>query len=52
MSQIDNILIQVRAKLKDNNIKLWLEPYYFAEIGSNDDEIEVRFFFIYFHLFL
>lgn len=38
---IDNCLIQVRARLQDEGIKLWLEPYYFEGVGPNDTELEV-----------
>lgn len=42
MSQIDNIIIQVRARLQSMGIKLWLEPYYYDEVGCVEDEIEVN----------
>lgn len=38
---IENILIQVRAKLQNEQIKLWLEPYYEEGIGPIDSELEV-----------
>lgn len=38
---IDNILIQVRSKLQDEGIKLWLLPYYLEGIGPVDTELEV-----------
>lgn len=41
MSQIDNIIIQVRARLQAQGIKLWLDPYYYDEVGCVEDEIEV-----------
>lgn len=40
---IENCLIQVRACLQSENIKLWLEPYYVQGIGPVDAELEVRF---------
>ncbi|XP_075156008.1 NEDD8 ultimate buster 1 [Haematobia irritans] len=40
MSQIDNIIIQVRARLQALSIKLWLEPYYYDGVGCVEDEIE------------
>lgn len=40
MSHIDNIIIQVRARLQLLGIKLWEEPYYFADIGSIESEID------------
>lgn len=40
---IENCLIQVRACLQEEGIKLWLEPYYSEGIGPNDTELEVRF---------
>lgn len=43
--RIENILIQVRSKLQENGIKLWLHPYYEEGIGSVDDEIEVTILF-------
>lgn len=39
---IDNCLIQVRSRLQEENIKLWLEPYYVQGIGPNDTELEVN----------
>lgn len=45
--RIENILIQVRSKLQENGIKLWLSPYYDEGIGSVDDEIEVMILFDY-----
>lgn len=41
MSKIDNIIIQVRARLQTMGIKLWLEPYYYDEVGCVEEEIEV-----------
>ncbi|XP_065364111.1 NEDD8 ultimate buster 1-like [Calliphora vicina] len=40
MSQIDNIIIQVRARLQLLGIKLWLEPYYYDGVGCVEEEIE------------
>lgn len=40
--RIENVLIQVRGKLNEDSIKLWLSPYYEEGIGSNDSELEVR----------
>lgn len=45
MSHIDNILIQVRSLLQQQGIKLWLEPYFYEEIGSIESEIEVCFLY-------
>lgn len=42
--KIENILMQVRSKLQENGVKLWLSPYYEDGIGPIDDEIEVHFF--------
>lgn len=42
---IENILIQVRAKLQNEQIKLWLPPYYEEGIGPIDSELEVWHFF-------
>lgn len=53
---IENILIQVRAKLQNEQIKLWLPPYYEEGIGPIDSELEVcaslavKYFFFTFHL--
>lgn len=41
---IENCLIQVRARLQEEGIKLWLEPYYFEGIGAVDAELEVKKF--------
>ncbi|XP_014102311.1 NEDD8 ultimate buster 1 isoform X1 [Bactrocera oleae] len=40
MSHIDNVIIQVRARLQLLGIKLWEEPYYFSDIGSIESEID------------
>ncbi|XP_068154466.1 NEDD8 ultimate buster 1 [Drosophila tropicalis] len=40
MSHIDNIFIQVRARLQAENIKLWEEPYYSEELGSIEAAME------------
>lgn len=47
---IENVLIQVRAKLLENGIKLWLPPYYVEDIGSVDAELEVSVYFFFFFL--
>ncbi|XP_067636364.1 NEDD8 ultimate buster 1 [Eurosta solidaginis] len=39
MSHIDNIIIQVRARLQQLGVKLWEEPYYYTDIGSVESEI-------------
>lgn len=39
---IENVLIQVRAKLQTEQIKLWLPPYYEEGIGPIESELEVR----------
>lgn len=39
--RVENILIQVRHLLQDNNVKLWLAPYYIEETGTCDAEIQV-----------
>lgn len=43
MSQIDNIFIQVRARLRSEGIKLWEEPYYSEDLGSIEAAMEVGF---------
>ncbi|XP_017109096.2 NEDD8 ultimate buster 1 [Drosophila bipectinata] len=40
MSQIDNIFIQVRARLRSEGIKLWEEPYYSEDLGSIEAAME------------
>ncbi|XP_036318039.1 NEDD8 ultimate buster 1-like [Rhagoletis pomonella] len=40
MSHIDNVIIQVRARLQQLGIKLWEEPYYYSDIGSVESEID------------
>lgn len=45
---IESILIQVRAKLQENGIKLWLTPYYSNEVGPNDTELEVSLLIAFF----
>lgn len=41
--RLDNILIQVTSSLRENGIKLWLEPYHSDEFGPCHAELEVRF---------
>ncbi|KAI9582644.1 NEDD8 ultimate buster 1-like [Glossina fuscipes] len=40
MSKIDDITMQVRARLHELCIKLWLPPYYEGTIGADEIEIE------------
>ncbi|EDW82908.1 uncharacterized protein Dwil_GK10251 [Drosophila willistoni] len=40
MSHIDNIFIQVRARLQADKVKLWEEPYYSEELGSIEAAME------------
>ncbi|KAH8249913.1 hypothetical protein KR026_001480 [Drosophila bipectinata] len=40
MSQIDNTFIRLRARLRERNIKLWEEPYYFEGVGSIESEMD------------
>lgn len=40
--RVENILIQVRSKLQDSGIKLWLQPYYDEGIGTIETELEVK----------
>lgn len=37
----EDVLLQIRSKLQSDDIKLWLEPYYFEGIGPSDEEIQV-----------
>lgn len=39
----EDILLQIRSKLQSDDIKLWLEPYYFDELGSSEEQIKVIF---------
>lgn len=34
-------LMQIRGKLREDKIKLWLEPYYIQTKGSVQEEIKV-----------
>lgn len=47
--RLDNILIQVTSRLRENGIKLWLEPYHTDEFGTCTAELEV--FMITFYKF-
>lgn len=38
---IENVLVQIRARLLQNGIKLWLAPYYIENIGPVDSEMKV-----------
>ncbi|XP_037050774.1 NEDD8 ultimate buster 1-like [Bradysia coprophila] len=38
--KIENILMQVRSKLQEDGVKLWLSPYYEESIGPIDEMIE------------
>ncbi|KAI8044637.1 NEDD8 ultimate buster 1 [Drosophila gunungcola] len=40
MSQIDNTFIKLRARLRERDIKLWEEPYYFDGVGSIESEMD------------
>ncbi|XP_017085767.1 NEDD8 ultimate buster 1 [Drosophila eugracilis] len=40
MSSLDNMLIQVRARLQAEKIRLWEEPYYSEDLGSIEGAIE------------
>lgn len=41
---IENCLIQVRARLQEEGVKLWLAPYYVDGIGAVDAELEVQIY--------
>lgn len=45
--RVENILIQVRCKLQETGVKLWLQPYYAEGIGSIDAELEVSTILLY-----
>lgn len=38
----EDVLLQIRSKLQSDDIKLWLEPYYYEGIGPSDEELAVR----------
>ncbi|XP_030379452.1 NEDD8 ultimate buster 1 [Scaptodrosophila lebanonensis] len=40
MSQMDNIFIQIRARLQQQGIRLWEEPYYSEGLGSIEAAME------------
>ncbi|KAH8363681.1 hypothetical protein KR084_013010 [Drosophila pseudotakahashii] len=40
MSQINNTFIKLRSRLRERDIKLWEEPYYFEGVGSIETEME------------
>nr|XP_016937292.1 NEDD8 ultimate buster 1 [Drosophila suzukii] len=40
MSHLDNIFIQVRARLQSEGVKLWEEPYYSEDLGSIEGALE------------
>ncbi|XP_044248911.1 NEDD8 ultimate buster 1 [Drosophila takahashii] len=40
MSNLDNIFIQVRARLQSEGVKLWEEPYYSEDLGSIEGALE------------
>jgi len=42
MSHLDNIFIQVRARLQSEGVKLWEEPYYSEDLGSIEGALEVQ----------
>lgn len=39
--KIEEVLIRLRSKLNEDQIKLWLPPYYLEGAGTSDEEIEV-----------
>lgn len=39
---IETVLIQVRGRLQEEGIKLWLEPYHVTAIGPVEPELEVN----------
>ncbi|EDV92835.1 NEDD8 ultimate buster 1 [Drosophila grimshawi] len=40
MAEIESILIQLRARLQERNIKLWEAPYYVENVGCNEAAVE------------
>ncbi|XP_068156814.1 NEDD8 ultimate buster 1 [Drosophila tropicalis] len=40
MSEIDNTFVKLRARLRELDIKLWEEPYYYEEVGSIESEMD------------
>lgn len=45
--RLDNILIQVTSRLRENGIKLWLEPYHSDDFGPCNVELKVEFALIF-----
>lgn len=43
MSNRENFQIQIHSRLNEQNVKLWLEPY-FKDNEANQEEIQVRFY--------
>jgi len=40
MSQINNTFLKLRARLRERDIKLWEDPYYFEGVGSIESEMD------------
>ncbi|XP_034486358.1 NEDD8 ultimate buster 1 [Drosophila innubila] len=40
MSEIEDILVRLRARLQERDIKLWEEPYYVENVGRSDSALE------------
>ncbi|XP_030080831.1 NEDD8 ultimate buster 1 [Drosophila hydei] len=41
MSEVENNLVQLRARLQERGVKLWESPYYVENVGSSDSAVEV-----------
>jgi hypothetical protein len=40
--KIEGIRIQIREKLNEDNVKLWLPPYITEDGGTCEEEMQVR----------
>ncbi|KAH8312406.1 hypothetical protein KR044_010595 [Drosophila immigrans] len=40
MSETEDVLARLRARLQEQDIKLWAEPYYVENVGGNDAALE------------
>lgn len=42
--KIEDVFLQIRSVLQEDNVKLWLPPYYNESIGACEEEIQVKQF--------
>lgn len=45
----EDVLIQIRSKLQEDRVKLWLPPYYTESTGICEEELAVSSFFVGFY---